>query len=315
MWHRAIEIYAQWRETRSYKTLVNILRWVVPLALAGYLAYGLTRIGWLAVWEARPTAPLFYCVLFLPFFVQPCADLIIYRRLLERGAELPLTVFLRKRYLNNAMLDYSGEAYFFFLAQQKLNLERRPLLHAVKDSNILSAGAGLVVIWVVLLALTASGGLTLPAGLSGNLWKIGSIGLLPLVLCAALILGGRRVTSLSKGQIALTFLIHLTRSIIALFLEFLLWWLSGALPTVAMCLEFVGLRLLVTRLPLVPRKDLLFVGVGMAAAGMFHVPTPRLTAALVIITGFDQVLEFVLVGLPWLFRPVDFGSSVKQTAP
>lgn len=302
------------RGTR-YRPFFIALRWFVPLALAGYLAYGLTRIGWLAVWEARPVAPSFYLVLFLPFFVQPYSDLIIYRLLLGRGSELPLTVFLRKRYLNNVMIDYSGEAYFFFLAQQKLKLERWPLLHAVKDSNVLSAGAGLAVIWMILLALAASGGLKLPAFLSSNLWQIGSIGSLPLVLCIVLVVGGRKVTSLSSGQIVLTFLVHLARSLVVLSLEFTLWWLSGALPTAAMCLEFVGLRLLVTRLPLMPRKDLLFVGLGMAAAGMIDVPAPRVTAALVIITGFDQLLEFILVGLPWLFRPADFRSGIKQPTP
>ena len=213
------------------------------------------------------------------------------------------------------MFDYSGEAYFFLQARQRLGLDPRALLHAVKDSNILSAGAGLVVIWMILLALAASGGLKLPALLSGNSWQIGLVGSLPLALCIALAIGGRRVTSLSSGQIVLTFLIHLARSLVVLTLEFTLWWLSGALPTAAMCLEFVGLRLLVTRLPLMPRKDLLFVGLGMAAAGMIGAPAPRVTAALVIIAGFDQVLEFVLVGLPWLLQPAGSRFGIRQPAP
>lgn len=314
MWRRASEACVPLLGSR-YRAFLSIVRSAVPLALVGYLAYQLSRIGWLTVWDARPVAPAFYLVLFLPFFVQPFSDLIIYRLLLGRRSQLSITLFLRKRYLNNVMLDYAGEAYFLVQAQQRLGLERSALLYAVRDSNVLSAGAGLAIVWLVLLALGASGGLKLPAFLSNNFWQIGAVGSLPLVPCAVLVIGGRRITSLRSGQIAMTFFAHLARGLVVLALEFALWRLSGALPTAVTCLEFVGLRLLVTRLPLLPRKDLLFVGLGMAAASVIGVPEPRVTAALVIITGFDQLLEFGLVGLPWLFQPVKARIGIKQPAP
>jgi len=199
------------------------------------------------------------------------------------------------------MLEYSGEAYFFFWAQRNLDLRRGVLLHAVKDTNFLSAGAGLAIVWLMLLALVASGGVKLPEFLSANFWTFVSIGSVPLVPCVALVVGGSRVTTLSRGDVASTFAIHLARSVAVLSLEFALWWLSGALPSAAACLEFVGLRLLVTRLPMMPSKDLLFVGIGIAAAGLMDVSAPKVASVLVITTAFNQLLEFVLVGLPWLF--------------
>jgi hypothetical protein len=126
--------------------------------------------------------------------------------------------------------------------------------------------------------------------------------LLPIVLCLALVIGGRRVTTLSRGEIASTFAIHVARSFAVLSLELALWWLSGALPSARICLEFVALRLLLTRLPLVPSKDLLFVGVGMAAAGLMNLSAPKVAAVLVTITAFTQLQELVLVGLPWFFE-------------
>jgi hypothetical protein len=284
------------------KVTLHVLRWIVPIFLLAFLGYSLTQVGWGHVWDARPRALGFYLVLLLQFFIQPVADLVIYRNLLGIGQPLPLSVMLRKRFLNSVMLDYSGEAYFFFWAKRKLDLKKGILLHAVKDSNVLSAGAGLAILCLILLTLVAGGDVKLPAFLPGKLWTFVSIGSLPIVLCIALVVGGRRVTALSRGEIAATFAIHIARSVAVLSLEFALWWLSGALPSTLVCLEFVALRLLLTRLPFVPSKDLLFVGVGMAAAGLMNLSAPKVAAVLVTITAFTQLQELVLVGLPWFFE-------------
>jgi hypothetical protein len=293
---------------------LQVLRWGIPILLLAFLGYSLTHIGWDSVWDSRPGAPIFYLVLLLPFFVQPVADLIIYRNLLGVGRSLPLSVLLRKRYMNSIMLDYSGEAYLFFWARKNLDLKKGILLHAVKDTNVLSAGAGLAMVWLMLLALVFDGVMKLPAFLSVNSWTIVSIGSLPLVLCLALIVGGGRVTALSRGDVATTFAIHLARSITALALEFALWWLSGALPSATVCLEFVALRLLITRLPFVPNKELVFVGVGIAAAGLLDVSAPKVAAVLVLMTTVSLLQEFALVGLPWLFEQFQIRRGADQTA-
>ena len=305
----AASLNARWGQTA-----LHVLRWGIPILLLAFLGYSLTQLGWLHVWDARPRALSFYLVLLLPFFVQPVADLIIYRNLLGVGRLLPLSVMLRKRYMNNIMLDYSGEAYFFFWARKNLNLKKGVLVHAVKDSNILSAGAGLAMVWLMLLALMASGVMKLPSFIPAHMWTFLSVGSLPLVLCLALIIGGRRVTALSRGDVATTFAIHLVRSIAALALEFVLWWLSGALPSATVCLEFTALRLLITRLPLVPNKELVFVGVGIAAAGLMDVSAPKVAAVLVIMTAFSLLQEFALVGLPWLFEQFQIRRNADQIA-
>jgi len=307
--HATARLNARWGKTASH-----LLRWGVPILLLATLGYGLTRLGWNHIWDARPRALSFYLVAILPFFVQPVADLAIYRYLLGVGRSLPFYVMLRKRYMNSVMVDYSGEAYFFLWARKHLELKKGLLLHAVKDSNVLSAGAGLTVVWLMLLALVASGVMRLPAFLLANLWAVVSVGSIPLVLCLALIVGGRRVTALSRRDIATTFAIHLARSIAALSLEFAIWWLSGALPSATVCLEFVALRLLITRLPFVPSKDLVFVGVGIAAAGFMDVSAPRAAAVLVIMTAFSLFEQFALVGLPWLFEQFQIGRNADQAA-
>jgi hypothetical protein len=104
---------------------------------------------------------------------------------------------------------------------------------------------------------------------------------------------------------ATTFGIHFTRSALVLAVEFGLWELSGALPTAVACLQFVALRLIVTRLPLVPNKDLIFLGAGIAAAGMTNVAVTPVATVLVILAAADLILAATVASLAWLLDRKD----------
>ena len=285
------------------KLAQRLLRWGFPVLLLAVLGYSLTRVGWAQIWHARPVALGFYLVALLQFFIQPIADLIIYRNLLGVGKALPLPIILRKRFIND-MLDYSGEVYFFFWAKRNLSLNKGLLLHAVKDSNILSVSAGFTMVWLMLLALTMSGLVKLPALVHGGMATVVSLGSLPLVFGLALFLGGRKITATSRRNIAITFAIHMVRCVTNLSTEFAIWWFSGALPSATICLLFVALRVLVTRLPLVMNKDLIFIGIGIATAGLMNLSAPKVSAVLMLMTAISLLENLVLIGLPWLLELV-----------
>jgi hypothetical protein len=286
--------------SRAGKLGIQFLRWGIPIALLIVIGRRLTELGWREIWVSRPGNVLFYVLLVLQFFIQPLGDYCVYRNLWGATNTPPMAVILKKRLLNTFMMDYSGEAYFYFWAQRRLALAPGMLVHSIKDSNVLSAGAGLAMVYLIVLALLASGGLAIPAALGAHLWFYVLVGSVPLILCAGLVLGHRKLTTLSKGQIAGTFAIHFTRALLVLGIEFGLWQMSGALPTAVGCLQFVALRLVVTRLPLVPNKDLIFVGAGIAAAGMAHVPVTAVATVLVILAAADLVLAATVASLAWL---------------
>jgi hypothetical protein len=179
------------------------------------------------------------------------------------------------------------------------------LVHGIKDSNLLSGGAGLAMVYLMLLALLAVGGLHVPAALNAHGWLYALAGSVPLILCAVLVLGRRKLTQLSTGQIATTFGIHFTRSALVLAVEFGLWELSGALPSAVACLQFVALRLVVTRLPLVPNKDLIFLGAGIAAAGMASLSVTPIATVLVILAAADLILAASVASFAWLLDRED----------
>jgi hypothetical protein len=68
------------------------------------------------------------------------------------------------------------------------------------------------------------------------------------------------------------------------------------------CLQFVALRLVVTRLPMVPNKDLIFVGAGIAAAGLTQVSVTPIATVLVILAAADLILAGSFAGLPWVLQ-------------
>lgn len=279
------------------KRALQIGRWAIALALLVIIGRRLTELGWREIWIARPASLLFYLLLVAQFFVQPSGDFFIYRNLWPRQHP-PLSVILRKRFLNNVM-DYTGEVFFFFWAQRQVKLSTATLAHSIKDSNILSAGAGLAMVWLMVPLLLATGGLHLPDRLMGQAWLYVGLGSLPLFLCGVLVLAHRKVTVLSRRQIAATFAIHLFRALLMLVVEFGLWMVSGALPSAVACLQFVALRLVVTRLPLIPNKDLIFVGAGIAAAGVTKVAVTPVATVLVILAAVDLVLGVLVAGIPW----------------
>ena len=279
---------------------LQLLRWAIPIALLVIIGGRLSELGWREIWIARPGNIGFYILLVLQFFIQPFGDYLVYRNLWGTANTPPMKVILRKRLLNTFMLDYSGEAFFYFWAQGRLKLKPGMLVHGIKDSNVLSAGAGLMMVYVMVLALLATGGLKIPAVLNAHGWLYVLAGSVPLILTAGLVLGHRKLTALSRSQIAATFAIHFTRAALVLVVEFGLWELSGALPSAVACLQFVALRLIVTRLPLVPNKDLIFVGAGIAAAGMTGVSVTAVATVLVILAAADLILGAMVASLAWL---------------
>ena len=48
-----------------------------------------------------------------------------------------------------------------------------------------------------------------------------------------------------------------------------------------------------------PNKDLLFVGTGLAMAGLLKLSSASIAAVLIIGTAADQLFGFALVALPW----------------
>lgn len=258
----------------------------IALALLVAIIFQLEDAGTALIYAVLPDGPLFWLCLAASYLALPAADWAIFRRLWR----LPVSgfpVILRKRIVNELLLSYGGEVYFYLWARRRAALTAAPF-GAIKDVNILSAlAANILTLALVAAALPFAH--TLPGlhGLAGLL-SAGAVVLTSLLL----LLLGRRVFTLDRADLAWVFQVHGLRLIATHLLLAVAW--SIALPAVPLGLWIVltALRLLVSRLPFLPGKDLLF-----AAAAAFLVGQESAVAALMAVTAAIMLAAHVLLGV------------------
>ncbi len=275
----------------------KLLGMALTAAILAYLLHEMAEIGWRAVWQVLPTNPLFYLLVALSYMATPVTEYIIFRRwwpLTPRS----LAVFSKKRVLNDAVFGYSGDAYLFMWAKRALGdrvVGATPLA-AVKDVAITSALAGNVATLLMLaLALALGGGPAVQDAFAGETMRNVGFGFAFVISVSLLILlFSAKVLSLAPRENMLLFLLHSVRLLAGSTLLLLAWII--ALPEVDVGTWFVlgALRMVVTRLPFLPNKELLFAAIGvsltgdsapqvaalMAAAGALHVAGHGIAYAL-----------------------------------
>lgn len=209
-----------------------------------------------------PTSPAFWLAFAASYLIAPCSEWLIFRNLwgIPPGGMIAL---LRKKIYNELLLGYLGEAYFYTWARRRVALSAAPF-GAVKDVAILSAitaNAVTVVLLAVILPLVGSK----PLGLDPRLLTL-SLGVMLAISLGALIFR-RRVFTLPRAKLAMIARMHLARIVLSTVLIAVAWHL--VLPQVALFwwLFLATLRMLVSRLPLIPNKDVLFAGITVLILG------------------------------------------------
>lgn len=255
-----------------------------------------------AVWQARslqladitalvPSSPLFWLVFAVSYMAGPASDWLIFRKLWGVTGRA-FGALTRKLIYNELLLGYVGEVYFYTWARRKLPMAATPF-GAVKDVAILSAVAGNIMT-LALIALAYPYLALLPLAEYGNdiAWSLAfvvGISLVPF-------LWRRQIFSLTRGELWMVFGIHMGRIVVTTLLSAVLWAL--VLPDVAIGWWVVlsAIRLLVSRLPFVPNKDVVFAGIALLALGqdVEIAALMAMMAALILTTHLALALVFGL---------------------
>jgi hypothetical protein len=207
-------------------------------------------------------SPLFWMTFVAAYLCTPVSEWIIYRRLWGIGPEA-IAPLLRKQVYNELLLGYLGEAYFYNWARNDLKLATTPF-GAVKDVAVMSAIAGnAMTVMLVALAAPFAGLLDLGhhAGQFG--WSLAIV----MVTSTALLLFRGRIFSLEGADLRFVFGVHIGRILAAAGLGALMWHLVLPQIPLAWWLVLVAVRMLISRLPLVPNKDVVFAGIAVFAIG------------------------------------------------
>lgn len=247
-----------------------------------------------------PAGPWFWIVFVAWYLAGPASEWVIYRRLWRVPAS-GASALLRKMVTNELLLGYLGEAQFYAWARSHLRMEAAPF-GAIKDVTIPSALTGNVATLLLLasvLPIVLSGALGM--GMQTTLISLAVV----LISSFAVLLLRHKLFSLPASELRFITVMHGLRIVAKVGLGAWLWHL--ALPDVALSqwLVLSTLRMLVSRLPLVPNKDVAFAAIGIMLLG--H--EAHLASLLAMIGGL-VLIAHVIIGAA--FGVLDLSNSWRR---
>lgn len=268
-----------------------VLGALLSVVMAVALGRELLHSGLAGLQQTIPTNPLFYLAFALFYLAPPTFDYLIFRRLW--GIPLDGMVALhKKRIANEVVVGYSGEAYFYAWARQRTQMVAAPF-GAVKDVTIQSAIAGNTFTLIMILAVIPFRSMLPPD--MGSWSAIAGSAALMVAMSLPFFLFSKRVFSLARASLWWVFWMHMARLAVGTITVALAW--HFALPEVAMgtWLFLAAGRMLVTRLPLLPNKELVFASFAVFLIGsgdslselMALIAALTLVAHIVLIAGFS----------------------------
>ena len=235
---------------RRWPALLGV---ALTVAMVAGLAWQLFHRGLGELGRSVPASPLFYGCFILFYMSLPVFDFGIFRHLWKIPAT-GLIALTKKKIANDVVVNYSGEAYFYSWARANARLVAAPF-GAIKDVSILSAIAGnALTLVMILLALPLGRDLLTPDQFRTALWSTAAlVGIsLPFLILS------RRVFSLPRRALWTVFGFHCVRLVASNLLIALAWHFAMPEVSLGMWLLLAAGRMLVSRLPLIPNKDVLF---------------------------------------------------------
>jgi hypothetical protein len=288
-----------WHEPGRGRRSVIWARRIFKYAIIGYLLYRISGIGWQEVLRSLPTTPLFYLIGLLFFLALPVSEVFIYGQLFRVPPWQGFWTFLRKRTYNNEVLGYSGEVFLYLWGWKDIGNDERQVFHAVKANNIVSGFCSTLWALIVLGVVFATG--SLPA-LQDKVQSLGSylVGGIAVMFCvtAILILFRRHLLGIAPGKTILIGGLHLGRLTVVACLRVLQW--ASVLPGVPLesWVGLLALEVIVTRLPFLPGRDLIFAGAIVDLAPAFGVPATPMLAMLVAHGALERLMNLVVMVIP-----------------
>ena len=268
---------------------------VLTIAMIVGLGRQLLGSGLAGLSRSVPTDPRFYLCFALLYMSLPIGDYVIFRRLWGIPLGGGLAALIKKRIANDVVLGYLGEAYFYAWARGRATMVAAPF-GAVKDVSILSAIAGNAITLLMM-------GIALPLGhalmTSGQVQMLSGSAAIVFAMSLPFLVFSKRVFSLPRGTLWWIFGVHCLRLASGSILIAFAWHFALPDVSIGMWLFLAAGRLLVSRLPLVPNKDLLFANFAIILIGQGEMLSGLMafTAALTLLVHVVLIMLFSLYGL------------------
>lgn len=286
---------AQQNGVSASKRLFGLIGVALSAVVVFAAAFAYRDLRWETVSDMVPRSPLFWGVFVAFYLTGPLLEWVIFRRLWGIPLWSGLAALTRKLVSNELVLGYLGEAQFYAWARERGNLSAAPF-GAVKDVAILSALTANAITLVMLVCawpLISSGEL----GLSTREVFL-SLGVVLLTSCAILLFR-KKLFSLDRPELWFITGVHVFRTIVFIVVSALIWHLVLPQVTVGLWMVLATLRMLVSRLPLLPNKDIVFAGIAVFMLG-HDLEVAALMTLMAAITLAAHVVAGIISGLAGL---------------
>jgi hypothetical protein len=280
---------------------------VAFFAVIGFvLVRQLSGIDWPEVLRAVPRSPWFYVLFVARFFLLPVADALSYSAVWATSLFRHFGAFLMKRLLNSSFSAGSGDVYLLLWTVNALRVSYRKAFSAAKDVTILSAAAANTIAVLFLGAYLAYGDLSLMESVRpGVLGLIIGVTLATAILSLLVIRFRGTVLAVDTPVMWRIFGYHGVRSILRIVLLGLQWTVGLPGSSFSDWISLLVVDLLVSRTPLVPAREFLFLSLALGLAGTIDAPEAQVTALFLTDTALLQVgaLGSLIAAMVWRSKP------------
>ena len=278
---------------RPGEVVTRRLSIVASLVVTAIVVYALRDTDWAMLRPALTASAPFWIVFAINYLHAPVADTAIFSRLWGARPGL-FAALVRKQVLNALVVPYAGEALL-------LDWARRHDIRAfggVKDAAILSALAGSIATFALVLPLWAPLSAALDLQPSSLLASIGLLSAIPFAALAK----REAVFALPGAELLRIGAIHSARVFANIALLAACWHLLLPSASLQSWLLLAAARMVVSRLPLIPNKE-----IALAAVALAMFPHDHAVAGVIAVTGVMLTVAHALVlaglGLNEAIRP------------
>ncbi len=286
--------WMQFVESKRGRGVLKGARAVFMLGIVAYLLYELRDISWTEIGAALPTNPLFYLLFLVLYFLLPVAECFVYRITWTFEAWKSFPAFVKKRIYNNDVLGYSGEVYFYTWARKNIGLSDLEILKTIRDQNIVSSAASTMITVVLVAVFLYAGQINVTEWIGPQEMSYLVGGAVVTLLLAGLAIGLRRyLFSMAAKTALLIFAVLIVRLIVGQALQIGMW--AVAMPEVSLPVwfTFAAASIIVSRVPFVPNRDLIFLGLGVSLSGVVGISEAGVFAMLGAITVMGKVINLL----------------------
>jgi len=293
------ERFKNFEETPFGKKIIKLVSILFTLGVIAYLIYKLSMIGWNKVWSSLPQTPWFYILLLAMFFTLPVFQLLAYRVSWKTARWDLFLAMMNKRVLDKDVMGYSGEMYLYIWARKNIPQPEKQILHVIKDNIILSSASSTMVAVILLITFFALGSISLPESwIHPEMYQIAVF-----IFCLVMIIGltikfRKSILSLERRQLWIIFFLHVLRLLVVEGFQVLQWMVVMPDIPIVNWLTLLAIQIIITRIPLLPSRDLIFMGTGIEMSNFMNVSTPAMAGMLLASSVLNKVLNlffFLLV--------------------